>query len=418
MRFGSWLNEANPWWPHFRRFADYAARLTAVLSGSEYQAQLALLGPRADEWARDGRLYQPFPEVQLPWYHYHLWQALQQAGFGSDYVSEGVLRGARVEQGRLRYGTRSYDSLLLMDLESIEPDTAEALAGFAERGLRVVFVGRVPERAPGLKDADAADARVRAAVARVLAAKGALTSAPEPGGAIRGDATRGTLPEAAQRSLLQWAVAWTDRLGLEPDVRVEAPTVDVSFVHHRSGERDIYFVANTSRQDAAELVLRPQSGEKRPWLWDPETGTRAPLASARPDRLELHLEPLQSLLVVYEPPIREAAGDAATPATPLRCGRDELPVLAPWRVTLQPAAGEGFDRRFPQLFDLSLAAGDPALAGFGGVATYRAEFDWAIPRRRCSRSARYTAPRPSDSTTRTSASAGTGATSTTRGVRS
>ena len=247
VRFGSWLNEANPWWPHFRRFADYAARLTTVLSGSEHQAQLALLGPRADEWAHDGRLYQPFPEVQRPWYHYHLWQALQQAGFGSDYVSEGVLRGARVEQGRLIYGTRSYDSLLMMDLESIEPDTAEVLAGFAERGLRVVFVGRSPERAPGLKDASAADARVRAAVARVLAAKGALASAPETGGAIRGDVTRGTLPEAARRSLLQWAVTWTSHLGLEPDVHVEAPIADVSFVHHRSGERDIYFVANTSR---------------------------------------------------------------------------------------------------------------------------------------------------------------------------
>ena len=60
-------------------------------------------------------------------------------------------------------------------------------------------------------------------------------------------------------------------------------------------------------------------------------------------------------------------------------GRDELPVLAPWQVTLRPAVGEPFDRRFPQLFDLSLVAGDPLLAGFGGVATYHSEFDWADP---------------------------------------
>jgi hypothetical protein len=46
-------------------------------------------------------------------------------------------------------------------------------------------------------------------------------------------------------------------------------------------------------------------------------------------------------------------------------------------VAFRPAGGEPFHRRFPQLFDLSLAANDPEVAGFGGVALYRAEFDWA-----------------------------------------
>ena len=74
---------------------------------SEFQADIAILGPRPDEWTRDGLLYQPFPEVAAPWYHYHLWQAFQQAGFGTDFVSEAVLRGARVRPGRLRYGQRT-----------------------------------------------------------------------------------------------------------------------------------------------------------------------------------------------------------------------------------------------------------------------------------------------------------------------
>jgi hypothetical protein len=51
-------------------------------------------------------------------------------------------------------------------------------------------------------------------------------------------------------------------------------------------------------------------------------------------------------------------------------------VVAPWDVDFRPAGGAPFHRRFPQLFDLSLATGDPDVAGFGGVASYRAEFDW------------------------------------------
>ena len=376
VRFGSWLNEKNPWWPHFRRFADYAARLTSVLSQSEFQASVALLGPRADEWARDGRLYQPFPEVSRPWYHYHLWQALAQAGFGSDFVSEGVLQRGRVEGGRLRYGTRGYDTLFLMDVLSLEPETAEAVARFAESGGRVVFVGREPLRAPGLRDAAAADGRVREAIARVRRGeRSALVPAPAPGGPLPRDVTRDGLPAHARRSLLQWALAWTTRLGLEPDVRLDAPSSEVTLLHQRAGERELFFFANASRGEAVDLVAHFPAPRRQPWLWDAETGARAPLASGeRPDTLSLHFEPLQSLLIVFEPAGQGAAG--GVPATRPRRGRDELPIAAPWTIAFSPPVGVAFERRVPQLFDLSLAAGDPAVAGFGGVARYRAEFEW------------------------------------------
>jgi hypothetical protein len=413
VRFGSWFNEQNPWWLHVRRFTDYAARLAAVLSSSEFQASVALLGPKADEWARDGLLYQPFPEVSRPWYHYHLWQGLQEAGYGTDFVSEGVLRGARVEGGRLRYGTRAYGTLVLMDVASLEPATAEAMARFGEAGGLVVFVGRAPDRAPGLKDAEDADRRVREAVARLLgpAGRAAVVPAPSRGVLPAGDYTRGALPDGARRELLRWTLATLPRLGVDPDVAVAAPHEDVGLVHHRSGEREIFFLANASRTEARDLEARFPTGERTPWRWDPETGTRAPLpVSGGPDRLVLHLEPLESLLIVFEPaaagdasavvgrdsrrtgPERSAAaaadassagpagslrGDGGDGTSALRLGREWLPVVAQWDVELRPAGGQPFRRRVPQLFDLSLAADDAEVSGFGGVAVYRAEFEWA-----------------------------------------
>jgi hypothetical protein len=402
VRFGSWLNEQNPWWPHFRRFTDYAARLTTVLTSSEFQASVALLGPKADEWARDGLLYQPFPEVSRPWYHYHLWQALQEAGYGTDFVSEGVLRGARVEDGRLRYGTRAYGTLVVMDVVSLEPETAEAIARFGEGGGRVVFVGRAPDRAPGLKDAAEADRRVRESVARLLGSgggRGIVVAAPSHGLLPPGDYTRGALPEGARRELLRWVLATMPRLGLEPDVAVAAPHEDVGLVHHRAGEREIFFLANASRTEARDVEARFPTGERTPWRWDPETGTRAPMPlSGRPDTLALHLAPLESALIVFETPPRDAGSarpeGSAVPSSPsphsasvaaggigradatIRLGREWLPIVAPWDVELRPAGGTPFRRHFPELFDLSLAADDPEVAGFGGVALYRAEFDW------------------------------------------
>jgi len=381
VRFGSWLNEQNPWWPHFRRFADYAARLTAVLAQSESRASVALLAPRADEWAREGLLYQPFPEVQRPWYQYHLWQALQQAGYGTDYVSEAVLQAARTEGARLRYGTRAYDTVLLMGLESLEPETAEALARFAESGVGVVLVGRTPEHAPGLRDAAEADRRVRAAMDRLRsrAAVAATWPGPEPGGPLAGDSTREPLPEHARRSLLQWVLRWMPHTTTAPELALQAPHPDLGVVHHRAGgEREIFFFANASRDGAVDTVAQFPTGSRLPWRWDPETGERAPMAwSERPDRLLLHLEPLESLLLVYEP--ADAQPQAGSPPARLRNGRDALPVVAPWQVWFRPAAGAPFQRQVPQLFDLSLAAGDAPVGGFGGTATYRAEFDWGDP---------------------------------------
>jgi hypothetical protein len=379
VRFGSWLSEKNPWWPHFRRWADYAARLTTVLAQSDFQARIALLGPRADEWARDGLLYQPFPEVSRPWYHYHLWQALQQSGYGTDFVSEGIVRGARVEGGALVYGSRAYDTLVLLDVVSLEAETAEAILGFARAGGRVVFVGRMPDRAPGLRDAAEADRRVREAVARTLEAGGggaALVPAPEPGGTLDVDPTREPLPDHARRSLLQWVAVNAPRLG-DPDVRITAAHPDVALLHHRAGERDLFFLANASRTEAVDLEARFPLGNRRPWRWDPETGARWPMAFGRADTLALRLEPEESLLVVYEPAAGEGGVTASdvSPTTAPRPGKEWLPLVTPWDVEFRPASGEPFRRRFAQLFDLSLATADPAVAGFGGVAGYRAEFD-------------------------------------------
>ncbi len=382
VRFGSWLNERNPWWPHFRRFADYAARLTTVLSQSEFQARVALLAPRADEWARDGLLYQPFPEVSRPWYQYHLWQALQSAGYGSDYVSETVLRSTRVESGALRYGTRAYDTVLMMDVESLEPETADAIARFAEAGGRVVFVGRAPDRAPGLQDAPNADRRVRDATARATHAGARVLAAPEPAGPLGGDYTRGALPDHARRSLLAWAADLRARTGIEPDVRIEAPHADVGLIHHKAGGREVFFLANGNRNQAVDLVAHFPTGDRRPWLWDAETGARAPLPfDGSPATLALHFEPLQSLLIVFEPPgeVPQASAETLPPIRSPRRGRDELPIVAAWAVELGPPVGEPLRRTFPQLFDLSLAAGDPEVSGFGGVALYRAEFAWRDP---------------------------------------
>ena len=149
---------------------------------------------------------------------------------------------------------------------------------------------------------------MREAVARLLlarAGRAVVVPAPSQGLLPTGDYTRGVLPDGARRELLGGCSPRCRGSASSPTSRSRRPHQDVGLVHHRAGEREIFFLANASRTEARDVEARFPTGDRRPWRWDLETGTREPVPfSGRPDRLALHLEPLESLLLVYEPVTR------------------------------------------------------------------------------------------------------------------
>jgi hypothetical protein len=382
VRFGTWLNERNPWWPYLRLFTDYAARLTAVFAQADGETSVALLGPKADEWARYRRLYQPFPEVALPWYHYALGDALAEVGYGSDFVNERVVQQATASAARLRYGSRSWEALLVLDAESLEPATAAALAAFARAGGKVLFVGRAPSRSPGLADAAARDEAVREALDEARAgAPGRVAVVPASATGPLGDYeyVRLGLPAFARRSLLFWVETTLPAFGIVPAVRIDAPHPDVAQIRARAGGRDVVLFAHTGRSGPAAFRARFTTGDARPWRWDPQTGKRAPYPfEKRPDDLWIHLDPSESLLLVFETePEATKAEEAASPvALPSDLPPREWTTLSgAWDVSFRHGIeNRSFERALRPLEDLSLSP-DPELASFAGTAVYRTAFE-------------------------------------------
>jgi alpha-L-rhamnosidase len=72
VRYGTFFNERNPWWPFVRRFTDYKARVSAVLEGCDPRAEVAILHPLADLWMAHGLQREPFPVLHMPPYQYQL----------------------------------------------------------------------------------------------------------------------------------------------------------------------------------------------------------------------------------------------------------------------------------------------------------------------------------------------------------
>jgi alpha-L-rhamnosidase len=370
VRFGNYLNERTPWWPHFRQFSDYAARLGTVMRHSDARARIAVLAPRPDEWSRHGLLFQPFPEVADPWYQFRLIEAIQEAGYNADYISEKILTDGKKAGGQLRYGPCAYDVLILEEVHAMEPAAAAALADFVAGGGRTVFIGEPPSQAPSLYDALENDARVQAAVAQIRGVPSARVHYRTPPTKDQ-VATEG----GDEQHLLEFAGAVLAGTGVAPDVRFDQPSWRVSQISQRDGERFIYFIVNGDAQASVRVGAAFPGAIGRPYLWDPQTGGKSPLAVGPQGRIELPLDPAASTLIVFEP--GEKADFSPAIAAPV-ADTELLSLRGPWKLQLAPAGSDlRIQRELPGLVDFSRQENDEQLRYFGGVATYDIDFDAA-----------------------------------------
>ncbi len=362
IRYGTYFNEQNPWWPYFKLWADYNARLSWVLQASRPAGQIAILGPTDDVWSDSGLWRTAF--IDTPEYLHEIWQMLHASGYSCDYVNGKVLAEAEMTDGRLRYGPMDYEMLIVANVESIEPAAAEAILRFARAGGKIAFVGNPPERSPSLKNASANDRTVRTAIATAIKAGGRRVrkvTAPPTNGA-----------------LLAWAKSLPKRLGVRPDVEISPPHERLFQVHHRLDGREIFFFSNQQRTESVDFHAKFNTGGRTPWRWDAESGKRTPMPHRRKKNiLDIHLDPLESLLVVFEPSDTEQPAPVAPTPAPRRVTK----IAGPWSLTLTPAVGKAFHRTKRKLADLSRDR-DPALRSFGGTVIYRTEFDLPKPPRR------------------------------------
>lgn len=98
------------------------------------------------------------------------------------------------------------------------------------------------------------------------------------------------------------AVFRNSRLNLNPNVEISPANSNLSFINYVAGDRDIFFFTNADNASSLSFYARFDTGEKTPWLWDPETGNRNLFHSgSSKNSLDIELDPLDSILIVFEP---------------------------------------------------------------------------------------------------------------------
>jgi hypothetical protein len=352
IRYGIFLNERNTWWPYFKRWSDYKSRLSALFQQADFYAHIAVLHPLSDMWMKMGSQRDPFPTQVYPKYAHALWEAIHQNGNSCDYVSENIIQTATAGQGFFKYGSRSYKVLMLMEVESLQPQTALALERFVRTGGRILFIGKVPFRSPGFYNHAEYDRQV-ANTMNIITQKYPDKAAWVP---------------APQENILGWFTSLQSRFKLDEYVSFDKPVTFVSQVHYKYGDADIFFIVNSSNERSCRLkaTFHHVHG-KRAYLWNPEDGSQSvyPFSKAF-NELVVELGPADSRLIVFAAPgitNRKFVAERKLSESPVS-------LSGAWEVSLHAVNGEKTTVKFQELKDFK---DDSKLRSFAGTAIYRKE---------------------------------------------
>jgi hypothetical protein len=253
--------------PGFNRFL---ARLSLAMSHGEPSAEVA--------WLRADPVFPDETSLQVGQIDPHAGEskttrALRARGLVHDRVSRRMLAGAEAVDGSCRIGARRYRALLLDPLSVAEPELAERIATVAEAGVPVLALGALPERAPGLRDAAARDARVRTASKRLA-----------------------TLVRTASSDELEALLArHVENAWVAPP---QGERLEVAIERRHDVRGDTLLVFNESWKPHIARLRFTRAGTDL-WRWDPRTGARTKLRDRveAGDELRLPLAAAETLLL-------------------------------------------------------------------------------------------------------------------------
>jgi len=350
VRYGAYFSDQNTWWPYFRYWADYNARLSAVFQHAKPVTDIAILTPEADIWKQWGLYRNPF--YMNPWYNHDLWEGFSRLGVMADYINEGVIQRASAEKGQMKSDMAEYKLVIVSGAKSIEPQTAAAINGLAEQGVKFLFVDYLPTEAPSYFEKDKNDRIVRDLMNTASTHKNVqVMKAP-------GDASEVTA----------WAGRVLSDLAIRQDISIAPAKEKLYLIKYRSDGKKIYFFSNQDEVNGQVFTATVDSKGKTAWCWDPHTGDRYILPDQENGKINLRLQALESMLVVLEKSENGNMGELIYPDED-----DGLAIGEEWKLEFHPVRDENFSLSSGRLFEYGHHE-DPRIATFAGQVSYHTSF--------------------------------------------
>ncbi len=288
VRYGAFYSERNNWWPYFKHYNDYKARLSYALQHSTYYADIAILNPENDMWSTIGMQNEPFPNTTRAKYKTLTWESINKCGGGVDYVSENIINQSEIKKGSLCFNKRKYNTLMLFDVESLHPETAEQLLKFVETGGKIVCIDTIPYRSLGLRENyTERDSIVKATMEKAMRHQ-----------------DRFVFVEPPQKGFLDWYDSLMHSENLPHYIDIENPDPFVMQNRYTTDDgSEMILLSNSHRYNAHQTKItfsKALTHRRQAQIWDLQTGERFALPLAENGSYTFDLGPVESVLIVFE----------------------------------------------------------------------------------------------------------------------
>ncbi len=288
VRYGAYYSENNNWWPYFKYYNDYKARLSYALQHGTYYADIAILNPENDMWSTIGMQNEPFPNTTRAPYKTLIWEAINKCGGGVDYVSENIINQSNIKKGNLCFNKRKYNTLMLIDVESLHPETAEQLLRFVETGGKIVCIDTIPYQSlgrPGNHQKN--DSLVKATMDKVMQHKEQFVFVEPP--------KEGFIPWYDSLLHVQKLPHYLEIKNPDPFVMQNRYTTD--------NGSELILLSNSHRYNAHQTKItfsKTLIHKRQAQIWDLQSGKRYALPLDKDGSYTFDLGPVESVIVVFE----------------------------------------------------------------------------------------------------------------------
>ena len=288
VRYGAFYSERNNWWPYFHLYNDYKARLSYALQHGTYYADIAILNPENDMWSTIGMQNEPFPNTTRAPYKTMIWEAINKCGGGVDYVSENIINQSDIKKGQLCFNQRKYNTLFLIDLESLHPETSGQLLKFVETGGKIVCIDTIPYQSLGTPgNHQKNDSLVKATIEKAMQHK-----------------DRFVFVEPPKEGFIAWYDSLMKAESLPHYLDIESPDPFVMQNRYTTDDgSEMILLSNSHRYHAHQTKItfhKELTHKRQAQIWDMQTGERHALPLADDGSYTFDLGPVESVLVVFE----------------------------------------------------------------------------------------------------------------------
>ena len=288
VRYGAYYSENNNWWPYFKHYNDYKALLSYALQHGTYYADIAILNPENDMWSTIGMQNEPFPNTTRAPYKTLIWEAINKCGGGVDYVSENIINQSTIKKGNLCFNQSKYNTLMLIDVESLHPETAEQLLRFVESGGKILCIDTIPYQSLGLSDDYRKnDSLVKATMDKVMQHTGQFVFVEPP-----------------KEGFIPWYDSLMKAEQLPHYLNIESPDPFVMQNRYTTDDgSEMILLSNSHRYQAHQTKIifsKALTHKRQAQIWDLQTGERFALPLDENGSYTFDLGPVESVLVVFE----------------------------------------------------------------------------------------------------------------------